>query len=448
MHIRKTIYQIGFIAGLLLLPAVAIAQTNDATGTDTSMDAVLRRIEQLEQELSDIKAELKETRKQSEQTASEAGTAVQKADAAAKQAEAAAREARSAAKETKGDREKSAKWHLAGYADAGLMISNQETDTFVIGSFNPGFHFQYNDIVMFEAELEFEFDRDGETETELEYAQFDIFLHDNATLVVGKYLSPIGQFQERLHPSWINKMVDAPAGFGHDGVQPASEVGVQLRGGIPIGETTFTYALAVGNGPRVGHEGGVELEGFVEDDNGNKSVGGRIGFLPLPYFEIGASFLTTAVTGIEGTGGPEPTTADFNLWGADMAFTRGPWDIRFEYLNAERDSIFTAEHDDEEVEFLPELKLEAWYAQIAYQLSGITEQPVLRNFEPAIRYGEFKIDGLEELEKEAAEKRLNIGLNYWLTPSVVARMGVEWRNFKAEEVADETIYEFQFSYGF
>jgi len=81
-------------------------------------------------------------------------------------------------------------------------------------------------------------------------------------------------------------------------------------------------------------------------------------------------------------------------------------------------------------------------------LQGITEQPVLRNFEPAIRYGEFKINGLEELEKEAAEKRLNIGLNYWLTPSAVARMGVEWRNFKAEEVADETIYEFQFAYGF
>ncbi|GIX17468.1 MAG: hypothetical protein KatS3mg119_1654 [Rhodothalassiaceae bacterium] len=468
MRKRNIIALASLLAGTILSGAVAGAQ--EAQG----QEALLERIARLEQELAALKAELHENAarvQQSEEKVAEIPTLAERIDAI---------DARTQATETLvyNPPLPKARWHLAGYADASLIVSDapEGPDSFSAGMFNPSFHFQYKDIVMFESELEFSFNSEGETDLELEYTQADILLGDNNVLVIGKYLSPVGQFQERLHPSWINKSVDAPAGFGHDGLQPASDVGVQLRGVLPFGdESRLTYVFAVGNGPRMNLEGGVELEGFTSDDNDNKSLGGRIGLLPVPWLEVGASLLTADVKGLEGTVAepdtPEPTTADFTLWGADMAITRNGWDVRFEYLNARRGAIFSAlPHEEEagaegiglasagheetapagdtEVTFLPRLKMEAWYAQLAYKLSGITGARYVKNLEPVVRYGEFHINGNDELREENAEKRFNIGLNYWLAPSIVARVGVEWRNFAAEERETERRFQLQFAYGF
>ncbi len=428
----------------LLVPSPAWAQSDGV-----SNEALLRRIEQMEQELASLKAQLKQTQAQAEAANQTAENAVEKAETASREAKTAKDQSGKIAQSVANGKETDAKWHLAGYADAGLTFNDGPgSDTFASGKFNPMFHFQYKDLVLFEGELEFTTDSEGATEVELEYAQFDVFLHDNATLVVGKYLSPVGQFQERLHPSWINKLADAPAGFGHDGVQPANDIGAQLRGGIPLGSTVLTYVLAVGNGPRMGHEGGIEMEASGSDDNGNKAVSGRVGFFPIPSLEVGASFMAAKVDGLEGPMGPAPTQADFFLWGVDAAFTHGEWDARFEYLNGERDSLFSAADAGGDVELLPTLNLEAWYAQLAYRLSGVSSHPVLKNIEPVVRYGEYTITGSDELRDENAENRLNLGLNYWLAPSIVAKGGVEWRDFKAAGKKSETLYQFQFAYGF
>ncbi|MFZ5609853.1 MAG: hypothetical protein ACOY99_09605 [Pseudomonadota bacterium] len=340
-------------------------------------------------------------------------------------------------------------WHLAGYADAGVIVGDKTSPgSFNAGTFNPAFHFQYRDFILFEGEAEITINNEGETDFELEYTQLDILLHDNATLVVGKYLSPIGQFGERLHPSWINRSVNAPAGFGHDGIQPGTDVGVQLRGGVPLGATTFTYALAVGNGPRLGHEGNVMLEGYGGDDNKNKSIGGRLGFLPVPYFELGVSYLNASVDGDDMDGTVAATSGDFKLWGLDGAFTKGSWDVRFEYLNGKRDSLFSFDDEEGALALLPQMKQVAWYAQAAYRLSGITKNAILKNFEPVVRYGKYSIAGNEELEEENAEKRFNIGLNYWLAPSIVAKAGIERRNFIVEDIPNDTRYLFQIAYGY
>ncbi len=365
-----------------------------------------------------------------------------------------------------------ASWHLAGYADTTFIATSAQGETsaeFSSARFNPVFHFQYKDLVLLEAELEVSIDENGETEVELEYTQADIFLHNNATLVIGKFLSPVGQFQERLHPTWVNRLSNAPAGFGHDGVQPASELGAMLRGGISVGSTIVTYSVAVGNGPRVSHEGGISFEAAAGDDNANKAVSGRIGFLPLPYLEVGASFLVGDVTGVEvieeesadshgGTVSPgpadaigfAPSTANISLWGADAAYTRGPWDVRAEYLNATRDAIATAYEGSMGVGMLPQLEMEAWYAQIAYRLSGITDNKTLQKFEPVVRYGEFRITGLDDLAEEAAEERFDVGLNYWIAPSIVARGVAQWRDFPNRPAGEssETRYILQLAYGF
>ena len=141
--------------------------------------------------------------------------------------------------------------HMAGYADVGYTDSESSDGSFNVGTFSPIFHFQYRDLVMLESELEIEVGDDGETETSLEYLTIDWFINDYMVLVAGKFLSPIGQFRQNLHPSWINKLPSAPPGFGHDGAAPVSDVGFQFRGGFPMGNIRTNYAVYVSNGPEL-----------------------------------------------------------------------------------------------------------------------------------------------------------------------------------------------------
>lgn len=429
-------------------PTVASAQTtNDSqvarAGDETQ--SLPRRIEQLELELADLNRRLALAEARAEQSA---GQAVPEQAAPEQPTPPAARTFGIAPRASLADAPDRS-LHFAGYADAGMAISEGEGETgttFTSGTFNPALSVQYRNFLLFESEGEVATDQNGNTEFGLEFAQFDLLLHDNATLVIGKYLSPVGQYQERLHPSWINRLADAPAGFGHGGVQPTAEVGVQVRGGVPLGGARITYALAVGNGPRLDGAGEVMSEGFGGDDNGDKAISGRFGFLPLPYLEFGASMLRAKVRGMDAAGGGPPATdVDYALWGLDAAYTRGPWDVRSEYLRGERDPVTAG------MDMFPRLTMTAWYAQIAYQLSGLTQNPMLGNFEPVVRYGEYQVSGLEALEREAAEERWDFGLNYWLAPSMVLHSAVQRRDFTGRPEGErdkDTRVLLKFAYGF
>jgi hypothetical protein len=434
----------------------ALAQ---AGGTQTNQE-LLARIERLESELTALRTAVQASTQvatEAQKIANTTATTVGKVEKKVAKVQIVAKKAQKKAKAaTYSGAESDAKWHLAGYADVGFVGSNSNSgnDSFVSGKFNPGFHFQFKDLLMFESELQITTDSDGETEVELEYSQVNLFLNDYATLVVGKYLSPIGQFQERLHPSWINRIQGAPAGFGHDGVQPSSDTGVQLRGSLPIGKTRMAYALMVGNGPRLNSESAADTEAVGRDDNSNKSFGGRIGYFPVPYIEIGGSFLTAKVDAymdpnstlaIVPTG---PTDSRYRLWGMDGAYTKGNLVARAEYLNSTRSSLFTVTDEEPGGEIVPVLDMEAWYGQLSYRLANVGDSDFIHRLEPVIRYGQFRVNGQDELAEENAQNRLNLGLNYWLSPSIVTKAGLEWRDFVVAGVDSETLYKFQVSYGF
>ena len=66
-------------------------------------------------------------------------------------------------------------------------------------------------------------------------------------------------YAERVHPDWINKLPDAPLAFGHDGgIIAGTQLGVQARGGIPLGNARLGYAVYVSNGPSIVIEEGEE----------------------------------------------------------------------------------------------------------------------------------------------------------------------------------------------
>jgi len=327
--------------------------------------------------------------------------------------------------------------HLAGYGSVGYT-DNHDADSnssFSSVQFSPIFHYQYKNLVMLESELEIDTKSDGETETNLEYLTIDLFLTDYMTLVTGKFLSPLGQFRQNLHPSWINRMASAPIGFGHDQAAPVADVGVQLRGGFPMGAMRGNYSLYVANGPELEADNGeleaVEASGVTRDEDGTKAVGGRIGFLPIPSVEIGLSGATGKATvtkngGVDLTGDPNRTYS-----AADVDFSYHDGGLRFlaEYIEQKV--------GDAAASVAPEGGTwKAWYTQVSYQIPETKVEGVLR-------YGDYDAPGKENDQTQTA-----LGLNWWFAPHVVAKINYEFNDGERGSSADANTFRAQIAYGF
>jgi len=350
--------------------------------------------------------------------------------------------------------------HMAGYADVGFMKREGEDSSFVVGTFSPIFHFQYRDVVMMEAELEFEVDDDGETEVAVEYLTIDWFMGDYATLVAGKFLSPIGQFRQNLHPSWINKLATAPPGFGHDGAAPVSDVGLQVRGGFPLGSMRANYAVYASNGPEINSEaeddgaGGVEgyeldgvaAEGFGADRDGEKTYGGRFALLPIPSVEIGLSVATgkATVTNVEGDEdaltspplGPiaGETPRDYDVMGADFVWFTGNMSLRGEYVKTEIGKSATDVTASDGAEWT------TWYTQAAYRLPDT-------KWEGVLRYTDY-----DSPHDSVDQQQTALGINYLVANNFIVKLTHEFNDGKTvdgeKSAADADLTVLQLAYGF
>ena len=327
--------------------------------------------------------------------------------------------------------------HLAGYG-AVTYTNTRETgvnDSFDLVRFNPIIHYQFLDTVLLESELEISIKSDGETETKLEYLSVDWILNDYMLLVAGKFLSPLGQFRQNLHPLWINKLASAPPGFGEDQALPMSEIGLQLRGGAPLGAARLNYAVYVGNGPELEAMGGeieaIMTDGVTRDQDGKKVVGARLGFLPIPRLEIGVSGASGEATvtmdgGVPLTGDP---VRDYSALGADFAYSTGGLKFLAEYMRQEVGDASGG---------MAPLggEWQTWYGQVSYYFS-------IPGWELALRYADYDSPHASQDQKQTA-----LGVNYWIAPHAVAKLTYESNDGQAGTAADANRLLAQIAYGF
>lgn len=336
--------------------------------------------------------------------------------------------------------------HLAGYTDVGYVNGDSDDGSFNVGTFSPIFHFQYRDIVMFESELEFELSPEGETEIALEYLALDYFVNDYVTLVGGLFLSPIGQFRQNLHPSWINKLPSAPPGFGHDGAAPTSDLGLQLRGGFPLGGIRSNYSVYVGNGPELNSVfeddefelEGIVAEGFGTDRDGEMVVGGRFAIFPVSSLEIGVSGITgkATVTGLEDEDTGDiteiegATARDYDVFGADFSWLWKDINVRGEYVRSEIGAASTGLTASEGGVW------RSWYSQAAWRIPST-------KFEPVIRYTDF-----DSPHASADQQQWALGINYLITNSFIAKGAYEFNDGIQGSDANNDRLMLQLAYGF
>lgn len=316
------------------------------------------------------------------------------------------------------------------------------TNTFSAG-LEPIFLYRLSDRLLFEGDLELKLEN-SETSVNLEYAQVDYLLNDYMTVVAGKFLLPFGEFIERQHQVWINKLVSRPLPFregDEGGLLPFSELGVQVRGALPLGYgegTRAEYSLYVTNGPRFASDGrGAFFETNNTDQNRAKGYGARLGVDLLPY-DAGLGRLRLGASTFDGQWGAH-SKLWFTSWGMDAVYQNGPLALRGEYLQTRR-AMLTSIPDD---------KGEGWYIQAAYLLQAVPV-PYLDHTELIVRYSGQNQNALTPDALAAGFLRnprlVAVGLDYWIAPSVVWKL--EYNRNMPARAGDSNALLTQFAVGF
>jgi len=322
---------------------------------------------------------------------------------------------------------------LAGYASFGWQDTQNNDNEFDLVQFSPIFHYRYGNMFQFEGELEVKVEANGDTEIDLEYAAGNIFLNDYVGLIVGKFMSPIGQFVQNGHPSWINKMPSTPIGFGHDGAAPTSNIGVELRGGLPrFANTRSNYAIFVSNSPVFGiaSDGDtiIDASGKTSSNGVSKTWGGRFAVNPTAGMEVGFSIASGDIA--EELASGKKIARDYDVVGFDGAYNYDNFMFKGEYVKQKVGENVLSTLDGG--------IWKAWYSQLSYQFQGL-------NLEPIVRYGDYH-------NQEIKRKQWALGLNYLFANNVIAKLAYESNkdedNSAVNSKANDNRLLAQFAFGF
>ena len=228
-------------------------------------------------------------------------------------------------------------------------------------------------------------------------------------------------------------------------------LGVQLRGGFPLGKTKLNYAAYYVNGPNFkdtsfSSAGNLGFENF-RDNNNAKSFGGRIGFLPIPELEVGYSFQTGRV----GDSGSRYNGVDTFIQGVDLSYAReieaikGRLDLRAEAIWVDTDNVvFIGPFDP----FTFDNNRNGWFVQGAYRPTlvnlKLTDGIELKNMEFVVRYDQLRESGPGT--RGADHDQVTLGLDYWIRPNIVWKAAYIRDNVHGDD--DEDGFVTQIAIGF
>jgi hypothetical protein len=301
---------------------------------------------------------------------------------------------------------------------------------FYFGEFSPDFLLKLNDWIMLEAEIAI--GPDG-TVAAGSFAQMDFFVNDWLTIVAGRFVAPIGWYNERLNNPWINKMpADAPGASPLLWMQvlpPTSLLGVQARGSFYLGTSPvkMEYSAYVSNGfhvtpatpgaPTIDEVANLEnMEDTFAVTSNSKMVGGRLG---LWWPAIGVA---GGVSGMYNGSYMQGFNDSMSLYAVDLNYHKGNWDVRAEYgVNFQQ--AFDLIGSD--------IRREGMYTQIAYRKRDCVNT-YLQKLEFVYRYSYVNFKGIDPtlinpaayattIDTPVLHQQQAFGVDYWFTPRLVAK---------------------------
>jgi mono/diheme cytochrome c family protein len=341
---------------------------------------------------------------------------------------------------------------FAGDAGVDYIARKGAPNTFQAG-FSPLLLWEINDRLFFEAGLDFSLGNDpngdnAHTTAEMSLANLSYIVNDYITAGGGLFVVPFGIYHSRLDPRWINKLPDDPLPYGDSGIAPNTAVGLFASGGAALGPTKWNYAVYVTNGGTLNttdpaSAGSVSYDNYT-DPNGNKAVGGRIGFLPHPGVEIGYSIQGGQVN----PNGFQDVTALLQAidvtYKKELQALQGMVEFRAEWIYSH---VSRATYDPTgSLGFGPtnfDNNRQGGYAQISFRPTLLNDN-FISNFEPVFRYD--WLDTPSAAPGGGNDERFTIGLDYWLTPKTVLKSAYQFDHSSSGPSHDAVL--FQFSTGF
>jgi hypothetical protein len=334
---------------------------------------------------------------------------------------------------------------IVGDAEVQYAKVAHQHGAFALADFAPIFLFRGGDKILFEAGFDFVLQNnapDGAgftTTVNLSFATIDYLVNDYVTGIAGDMLLPLGTYSERS-AGWLNKIPDEPLPRS---ILPGNGVGLQLRGGIPVGQQgqSLTYSVFAVNGPGsvdgTGNAGqfdpdgnvGITLAGDTANLHGGLGYGGRVAYFipwkPQYDLEVGLSGMTSPYDNAD--------KRQFSAGVVDMALHVGPAiEVKGEYVATR------VETSDKGT-----LKPNGWWVQGGYKLSGLKlNQPYLDKLELIGRYDTVS-DGLG-----TRTNRGTAGAVYYLTNTLWLESDYEFASNHGPNPIPPDSLLFQISYGF
>jgi len=279
---------------------------------------------------------------------------------------------------------------------------------FYYGEFSPDFFVKLNDWILLEAEAAL----GSENAPSATFLQADFMVNDWLTVIAGRFVAPIGWFNERLNNPWIQKLpADAPgsAPLLWSQVLPAmSLMGIQARGSFYLGcsPIKMEYTAYVSNGLNVipGTIGSPTADEVANLENmedtfsiisNQRAWGGRLGlWWPEAGLEGGLSAMYSPEY-LEGNPGLSMT-----LWAVDLNYHQGNWDARFEYgTNYQQTPATVTDSNTSTAVGQPNIRREGLYAQLAYRPWDAVNR-YLRNTEFVYRFSWADFHGIDPANLE------------------------------------------------
>jgi hypothetical protein len=329
-----------------------------------------------------------------------------------------------------------------------LFTRQRGAGTFEFQEYTPWILLQLNKRVLVSGELSFSNSGVG-----LGQAQADIVINDWLTMTLGYFLAPIGFWNERMDPEWINKLPDEPLVLRQVIPDGLALTGLQFRGarylfGSPV---KMEYSVFATNGLGVPGAGKAAdwadlgaLTGTTSGINQGAAYGGRLGFwIPSYGINFGVSEIANA---------PYFHAAGVitSLWQPYFNYHYGNWDFRFEYgQNYERTRPFIGNS----------IERNGFYTQIAYRNYQAIHKH-LQRLEYVFRYSDARFRGIDQaavaanvssfgtpMDAPVDRNQYTIGVNYYLYPSTIFKIAYQINQELHTDFKDNVFF-FQFATNF
>ncbi len=329
-----------------------------------------------------------------------------------------------------------------------LFTKQRGAGQFSFEEFTPFFLVQLNKRILASGELIF-----SPSGVSLGQAQLDIFINDWLMADIGYFLAPVGFWNERLDPEWVNKLPDAPLVMRQVIPDGLVLTGLQFRGakylfGSPI---KMEYSVFATNGQGVPGNGQVgawaDQGGVIGTTSGANSAaayGGRLGFwIPTRGINFGVSEFVNA---------PYSSSSGVvqSVYQPYFNYHRGNWDFRFEYgNNYERTKSFIGTNIDRT----------GFYTQLAYRNYQSLNKHSQR-LEYVARFSDAMFSGINQHEAAANvglygtpmdvpvdRYQYTLGINYYFYATTILKFAYEI-NSELHQSLHDNVFMMQFATNF